>query len=136
MSISSYRVNDIKVKIEQFADDCTFILNGSCHSFVQCLNTVSNFSLVSGFCLNIDKTRVLWLGDDCDTSLPKYVQASDFGCVEDKFKYLGIIFARTMKDMNVISFQSNVIDNDIASLLKGWLRRKLTVHGRGVDFPK
>ena len=87
MLISGCRVNDIEVKIEQFADDCTFILDGSCDSFVQCLNLVSNFSSVSGLCLNVNKTKLLWLND---TSPPEYVKTSEFGCVGDKFKYLGI----------------------------------------------
>ena len=89
---------------------------------------------MSGLCLNIDKAKLLWLGDDYDNSPPEYVQGSDFGYLENKFKYLGIIFARTMKDMNVMNFQSMVIDNDFVNLLRGWLRRKLTFYGKRIVF--
>ena len=127
VNVLGYRVNDFEVKIEQFADDCTFILDGSRDSFVHCLNIVSNFSTISGLCLNIDKTKLLWLGN---ASPPEYVQSSEFGCIRDKFKYLGIIFTRNLKDMNVLNFELKIID--IANLLKGWLRRKLSVYGKRI----
>ena len=51
-----------------------------------------------------------------------------FGLIEDKFRYLGIIFTKNMRDMNVVTFDYKV--TDISNLLKGWLRRKLTVYGK------
>ena len=123
--ISGYVVNGIEIKVEQFADDCTFILDGTRKSFESTLRIISEFSLVSGLSLNIEKTKVLWLGG---RALPKYLKESVFGHVEERFKYLGIIFTKEMNDMSVVNFETKVID--IRNLLKGWMRRRLTVYGK------
>ena len=124
-SIVGYSINQRELKIEQFADDCTFILDGSENSFENCMHVVSEFSIVSGLFLNETKTQLLWIGK---TPMPEYVRSSNFVIPEGNFKYLGIIFTEQMTDMNVLNFQTKVID--IRNLLKGWLRRKLTVYGK------
>ena len=124
-SIAGYKMKQMEIKIEQFADDCTFILDGSEESFGSCMHVVSEFSEVSGLILNEAKTQLLWLGE---TPIPEYVSCSNFGIAEGNFKYLGIIFTKEMTDMNVLNFEIKAID--IRNLLKGWLRRKLTVYGK------
>ena len=80
---------------------------------------------MSGLSLNTEKTQVLSLSSE---TLPAFVSSSGLGSVGDSFKYLGIIFTRNMLDMSVLNFKAKVID--IRNLLKGWLRRKLTVYGK------
>ena len=60
--------------------------------------------------------------------LPTYVAESDFKCVQDNFRYLGIIFTRDLKDMPAINFKRKV--EVISNMLKGWLRWRLTFYGK------
>ena len=124
-SISGYRIGDVEKKVEQYADDCTFILDGSYSSYTSCVETVSEFSLISGMFLNMQKTQLLWLGS---SQAPAFVTDSTFDIIKEKFKYLGIIFTSNMLDMSSSNFEAKMID--IRNLLKGWLRRKLTVYGK------
>ena len=57
-NIIGYRIGNTDIKIEQYADDCTFILNGTEQSFTACMKTVSEFSSVSGLYLNPRPCRV------------------------------------------------------------------------------
>ena len=127
VKVVGYRINQLEVKIEQFADDCTFFLDGTKESLDNCLRVVNFFSEASGLVLNTDKTQLLWVGE---TPAPAYVTYADFGVIQGNFKYLGIIFTKDLIDMNVVNFDAKAID--IRNLLKGWLRRKLTVYGKRV----
>ena len=124
-AISGYRLGGVEINIEQYADDCTFILDGSEGSFAACMETTSVFNMVSGLELNEQKTQLLWLGR---SRAPDFVAESEFNAVSDKFKYLGIVFTRNLLDMNVINFEAKAID--VRNLLRGWMRRKLTVYGK------
>ena len=46
----------------QYADDTTFILDGSRESFLSSLAMLDDFSKVSGLRLNDRKTEALWIG--------------------------------------------------------------------------
>ena len=52
----------IKIKISQYADDTTFILNGTRNSLSATLDTLEKFGSVSGLRLNNTKTEALWIG--------------------------------------------------------------------------
>ena len=83
--ISGYKIDDVDIKIEQFADDCTFITDGSHDSFNKCLRIISDFSCVSGLSLNVEKTELLWIWE---THIPENMKHFGFHIVEDIFKYL------------------------------------------------
>ena len=71
MAISIRNNNDIKglqidnethVKITQFADDTTIILDGSKKSILKAIKVVNNFGSISGLHLNVDKSVFLNIG--------------------------------------------------------------------------
>ena len=51
-----------EIKISQFADDATIILDGSKESFTPALQDLERCSSISGLRLNNKKTEVLWIG--------------------------------------------------------------------------
>ena len=70
-AISGYRLGGVETNIEQYADDCTFILDGSESSFAACMETVSIFSMVSGLELNAQKHNFSgWANPEFRISLP------------------------------------------------------------------
>ena len=55
-------VNGNEIKISQYADDTTLILDGSLESLIASLHMLDNFQLLSGLKLNNKKTEALWIG--------------------------------------------------------------------------
>ena len=65
--IQGIKVLDTECKISQYADDTTFILDGSRSSFSRSLYLVDTFALISGLKVNYEKTDTLWIGS-CKSS--------------------------------------------------------------------
>ena len=60
--IKGITIKDCELKISQFADDTTLILNSLCESMKAALNTLKLFGSISGLKINTDKTKVTWIG--------------------------------------------------------------------------
>ena len=60
--VCGIKVFDTECKISQYADDTTFILDGSQSSFSRSLYPLDKFALISGLKVNYDKTEALWIG--------------------------------------------------------------------------
>ena len=50
------------MKLTQFADDNTLILDGSQQSLQSALNTLEIYGSMSGLKMNKEKTKVVWVG--------------------------------------------------------------------------
>ena len=61
-TIKGIWVSENEIKVSQYADDTTLILDGSKESLICALQVLENFSLVSGLRLNNRKTEALWIG--------------------------------------------------------------------------
>ena len=55
-------MSENEIKVSQYADDTTLILDGSKESLICALQDLENFSLVSGLRLNNRKTEAIWIG--------------------------------------------------------------------------
>ena len=55
-------MNNTEIKLSQYADDTTLILNGNQESLSTALGTIGNFGNVSGLKLNDEKTEALYIG--------------------------------------------------------------------------
>ena len=51
-----------EIKLCQFADDTTLILDGSKESLDSALNTIEIFGSISGLKMNTTKTKLVWIG--------------------------------------------------------------------------
>ena len=60
-NIKGISVNNVEIKLSQYADDTTLILDGSRESLISSLAMLDEFSKVSGLRLNDKKTEALWI---------------------------------------------------------------------------
>ena len=84
-------VKDTEIKLSQYADDTTLILDGSAKSLSEALRVLENFENVSGLRLNTysKKTEALWIGSSADKS-EKLHSEKDFNWQNTKVKVLGV----------------------------------------------
>ena len=61
-NIKGIKINEQEVKISQYADDTTLILDRSPASLTTSLQILDFFSEISGLRLNSKKTEALWIG--------------------------------------------------------------------------
>ena len=57
-----FNIREYKIKITQFADDTTLILDSSQHFLEAALNILEVFGNFSGLKMNMEKTKVTWIG--------------------------------------------------------------------------
>ena len=60
--LKGIRIDGIKYRITQFADDTTLILDGTKSSLLTALNILEIFGSMSGLKINTDKTKLIWIG--------------------------------------------------------------------------
>ena len=58
-TIKGIKINEKEIKLTQFADDTTLILNGTTSSLQATLNTLEIFSTLSGLKVNMEKTHIV-----------------------------------------------------------------------------
>ena len=98
--IKGIEINGIDLKLGQYADDTTLILDGSEESFLgSVIIIIETFGDISGLRLNIKKTEALWIGSkkDCDLKL---LPEKDFKWSKKKIKAL-VVWLST--DPNIIT---------------------------------
>ena len=61
-NLKGISVNGNEFKISQFADDTTLILDGSRSTLLAALNVLEVFGNMSGLKVNMDKTKLVWIG--------------------------------------------------------------------------
>ena len=114
--IIGFKINSKEFKITQFADDTTLILDGSQHSLQAALDTLEIYGNLSGLKMNIEKTKVIWIGRKKYAKHKLNVSVNlDWGNVQ--FVLLGTSFnvnLNLMPDINL----ANILDNAITNLKK------------------
>ena len=61
-NVTGIIIGEENIQLTQFADDTTLILDGSQHSLESALNTLEIFGDYSGMKMNMEKTKVIWIG--------------------------------------------------------------------------
>ena len=125
--IKGINVKGKEIKITQFADDTTLILNGDCGPLQAALNTLEIFGTYSGLVVDTDKTQVVWVGKkrgsksklDIDKTLK---WGSTF------FKLLGITFSTELTAIQNLNLSEIVVE--LSKMLNTWKRRYTTPFGR------
>ena len=118
--------NNIKIKISQYADDATLILDGQNVSLRAALNTLEIYGTVSELKVNTDKTQIAWIGkkhakEKIDTGKNLVWGNTDFNLLGTHF----LIDLNCMEDMNY----KNSIES-VKDLLNKWKKRFLTPLGK------
>ena len=125
--IKGISIEDIEIKITQFADDTTLILDGCQSSLQAALNTIEIFGSFSGLKINTNKTKLVWIGRKihCREKL-KVTNRLEWGITE--FKLLGITFSVDLDEVPNLNYPSAL--DQCKKLLANWKKRNLTVFGR------
>ena len=126
-SIKGFSLDNNEVKLSQYADDTTLILDGSKESLIAALQTFEDFSKVSGLRLNDSKTEALWIGSKIGHE-KIFVPGKNLKWPKSKVKALGL-WLSTDPD-TAITLNYNEKTEKIRKLLSCWKYRRLTLIGK------
>ena len=125
--IKGILVNNTEIKLSQYADDTTLILNGSRESLINCLQILDDFYKVSGLKLNDKKTEALWIGSkcgSCEISLP----GRNFKWPKNKVKALGVWLSVDSEEAATLNYNEKL--GKVKTVLSCWKYRRLTLMGK------
>ena len=117
----------VEIKITQFADDTTLVLDGSQSSLKAALNTLEIFGSYSGLKMNTNKTKVIWIGRK-KYSKDKLQVSVDLEWGKTHFNLLGIIFSVDLNEMITLNY-SKALENS-KKTLSFWNKQNLTPFGK------
>ena len=126
-NIKGISVNNAEIKISQYADDTTFILNGTRDSLSTTLKMIETFSSMSGLRRNSKKTEALWIGSTAGNK-EKLLPEKNFKWPENKVKVLGV-WLSTDSDITLSLTYREKADK-IKNILSNWKYRRLTLLGK------
>ena len=126
-NIKGLKIGEQEIKSTLFADDATFLTDGTKESFENLIYTIESFTKISGLKLNSSKCNVLRVGPLKNTNI-KYLENKKFEWSSEKAKALGIYFTNNKHDILKLNFLNKV--EDFHNCLKSWMHRKLTLLGK------
>ncbi|KAL9959711.1 hypothetical protein ACROYT_G033060 [Oculina patagonica] len=125
-NIKGISVNDEEIKISQYADDTTLILDGSHESLFSSLAMLDEFSKVSGLRLNDKKTEALWIGASIGND-KIVLPGKELKWPKNKVKTLGL-WISTDPELSVSLNYSEKLEK-VKEMLGCWKYRRLTLLG-------
>ncbi|MCG7875526.1 MAG: reverse transcriptase domain-containing protein [Candidatus Thiodiazotropha endolucinida] len=125
--IKGIHITGHEFKKSLFADDASFILDGSIKSFETLINILDNFSYISGLKLNSKKCQVLRIGTNIKNDVV-YLKNRKFQWSSTKASSLGMTFTANSENIFKLNLDKKI--NDFDNCLKQWQHRKLTLMGK------
>ena len=125
--IRGIHVNEKEIKLSQYADDTTLILDGSKKSVLSSLRLLDDFHKASGLKLNDKKTEAFWIGTNCgkeEIALP----GRNFKWPKFKVKALGVWFSIDPEIATDLNYHEKL--NNVRNILNAWKYRRLTLVGK------
>ena len=120
-------VNGKEIKLSQYADDTTLILDGSEQSVKEAVKLLESFGDASGLRLNSSKTEALWIGSKANCDL-KLCPEKDFKWPKKKVKALGV-WLSTDPDITISQNYKDKLEK-IKATLGCWKFRRLSLLGK------
>ena len=125
--VRGIQVNNLEYLISQYADDTTFTLNDSRESLEECLKLLKLFSEISGLCINIEKSKVIWIGKK-KHSATRFCPEYNLEWNPDIFTVLGVKFKVNLHEMIELNYSEKI--QDIKTLFSQWEKRKISPLGK------
>ena len=125
--IKGIYINGKEFKTSLFADDASFIMDGSRRSFETLIYVMDNFTNISGLKLNSKKCQILRIGTTKQTNI-EFLKKRKFSWNSEEASCLEMVF-KTNKE-NVISSNLEPKINEFKICLQQWSHRKLTLMGK------
>ena len=127
-SIKGIFVNRREIKLSQYADDTTLILDGTKKSLKASLKTLDDFYEVSGLKLNDKKTEALWIGTNSGND-GITTPGRNFKWPKYKVKALGVWFSIDPEAATATLNYNEKLDK-VQNVLSCWKYRRLTLTGK------
>jgi exonuclease III len=125
--INGIKLWDTMFKISQYADDTSLLLDGTKESLRESLITLQWFYKISGLKINMDKTKVIWLGSMRESDR-RFCRENNLDW-SNSFVALGVEFPvldiTSITDRNILPKIQNM-----KHLLNTWSYRNLTPLGK------
>ena len=125
-SIKGIFVNRREIKLSQYADDTTLILDGTKESLRTSLKTLDHFYEVSGLKLN-DKKTGLWIGANSGKDRIS-TPGRNFKWPKYKVKALGVWFSIDPEATATLNYNEKL--DKVRNVLSCWQYRRLTLIGK------
>ena len=125
--IKGLLVKDTEIKLSQYADDTTLILDGSEKSLSEALRVLESFEKVSGLRLNSKKTEALWIGS-CAGKSEKLYPEKDFNWQNTKVKALGVWLSTDPEITTKLNLSEKI--EKMRNYLGCWTVRRLSLIGK------
>ena len=106
--VRGIKVFDTECKISQYANDTTFILDGSQSSFSRSLYLLDTFALISGLKVNYDKTEALWIGSRKGSQII-FPSGKPILWAEEKVYALGVWLSTSVDKQLQANFMKKII---------------------------
>ena len=126
-NIKGYSVNGKEIKLSQFADDTSLLLDGSPKSFETCVYTILEYAKYSGLAMNFDKTKVVWFGCEHPPNIT-YLPHLPFEWNPRSFTILGVEFTTDLRNITDNNINKKLIE--MQKELNSWSKRDLTPFGK------
>ena len=117
---------NIEVKLAQYADDATLLLNDN-SDVIETLTVLEDFKSFSGLNLNMQKTEAMWVGKTRPTDLCDHITWKNGD--SDTIKILGVQFSNNMPASQLEDNWKKRIET-IVQLIKLWEHRNLSIMGK------
>ena len=126
-NIKGITINEQEIKISQYADDTTLILDGSTVSFTTSLQILDLFKEISGLRLNNKKTVALWIGANTGKEA-NLDPEKDFKWEKDKVKALGVWLSTNPETTIEANYSEKL--TKVKNSLSCWELRRLSLLGK------
>ena len=125
--VKGIQIGETELKLSQYADDTTLLLNGDKQSLIVVMDILRWFNKMSGLGINKDKTKVIKIGALRDRRMK---WEGSFGLEwAHSFVVLGIHYdVKSLSETTKINILSKI--NDIKKLIRTWSCRQLTPYGK------
>ena len=127
MDIKGINIYENEIKKTLFADDATFMTDGTKKSFEALINTLDNFSYASGLKLNSSKCNVLRSGSLRNSDI-LFLKDRNFQWSSDKAKALGVTVHNNKEQFIKENIDKKIEDFD--NTLKQWQHKKISLLGK------
>ena len=121
--IEGMKVNGVEAKLAQYADDTTAILR-NLQSAEHFLQTLHEFSKISGLKINKEKTEAMWLGPNRHNN----ARLLQIKWTNGPIKILGVYIGHEVEPVIEANFKTRI--QNLKCQLNIWKQRKLSIIGK------
>ena len=97
-------MNNTMFVISQYADDTSFLLDGTERSPKHCMRILKLYASASGLYINIEKTKVVWIGSEKNSNT-RFCDEYRLSWESENFTVLGITFSNNLIDIVEVNYR-------------------------------